>query len=105
MRISDWSSDVWSSDLEYQPPLPFDQQPLEAHATVDACTAAYEVTGNVRWRQEAEKAFHWYLGRNDLDLPLATREDGGCYDGLMPNGVNRTQIGRASCRERVCQYV
>src|SRR3546814_1308497 len=41
---------------EYQPPLPFDQQPLEAHATVDACTAAYEVTGNVRWRQEAEKA-------------------------------------------------
>src|SRR3546814_7237252 len=91
MRISDWSSDVWSSDLEYQPPLPFDQQPLEAHETVDACTAAYEVTGNVRWRQEAEKAFHWYLGRNDLDLPLATREDGGCYDGLMPNGVNRNQ--------------
>src|SRR3546814_10169182 len=43
---------------EYQPPLPFDQQPLEAHATVDACTAAYEVTGNVRWRQEARSEEH-----------------------------------------------
>lgn len=76
---------------EYLPPLPFDQQPLEAHATIDACAAAYMATGNARWRQEAEKAYHWFLGRNDLDLPLTSREDGGCFDGLMPTGVNRNQ--------------
>lgn len=76
---------------EYMPPLPFDQQPLEAYATIDACAAAYQVTGNPRWRQEAEKAYQWYLGRNDLDMPLTSEEDGGCFDGLMPTGVNRNQ--------------
>lgn len=76
---------------EYMPPLPFDQQPLEAHATIDACSAAYQVTGNPRWRQEAEKAYQWYLGRNDLDVPIISEEDGGCFDGLMPTGVNRNQ--------------
>lgn len=76
---------------EYMPPLPFDQQPLEAQATIDACSAAYQVTGNPRWREEAEKAYQWYLGRNDLDTPLTSEEDGGCFDGLMPTGVNRNQ--------------
>ncbi|MBB4640802.1 glycosyltransferase family 4 protein [Rhizorhapis suberifaciens] len=76
---------------EYQSPLPFDQQPLEAQATIDACAAAFEVTGNSRWSLEAEKAYQWFLGRNDLDIPLSSRDDGGCYDGLMPTGVNRNQ--------------
>ena len=76
---------------EYQPPLPFDQQPLEAQATIDACSAAFDVTGNARWRAEAERAYQWFLGRNDLDLPLSSRDDGGCYDGLMPDGLNLNQ--------------
>jgi hypothetical protein len=41
--------------------------------------------------KEAERAYGWYLGVNDLDLPLATVADGGCFDGLMPNGLNRNQ--------------
>lgn len=75
----------------YAEPLPFDQQPLEAQATVDACVAAYEVTGDKRWHAEAMRAYRWYLGANDLELPLATAQDGGCFDGLMPNGLNRNQ--------------
>ncbi|MCX8476929.1 MAG: glycosyltransferase family 4 protein [Sphingomonas sp.] len=75
----------------YAEPLPFDQQPLEAQATVDACVAAYEVTGDARWHEEAMRAYRWYLGANDLELPLATAQDGGCFDGLMPNGLNRNQ--------------
>jgi glycosyltransferase involved in cell wall biosynthesis len=75
----------------YAEPLQFDQQPLEAQATVDACAAAYEVTGDKRWYEEAMKAYRWYLGANDLELPLATAQDGGCFDGLMPNGLNRNQ--------------
>ncbi len=75
----------------YADPLPFDQQPLEAQATIDACCAALEVTGDPRWREEAERAYRWYLGHNDLDLPLATAQDGGCFDGLMPTGLNRNQ--------------
>jgi glycosyltransferase involved in cell wall biosynthesis len=76
---------------EYEKPLPFDQQPLEAQATVEACVAAFEGTGDRRWIDEAMRAYRWYLGANDLELPLATVADGGCFDGLMPGGLNRNQ--------------
>jgi len=75
----------------YADPLPFDQQPLEAQATVDACAAAWSATQDKRWLEEAHRAYRWYLGVNDLDLPLATAQDGGCFDGLMPTGLNRNQ--------------
>ncbi|HWU95562.1 MAG TPA: glycosyl transferase family 1, partial [Sphingomonas sp.] len=76
---------------EYAAPLQFDQQPLEAQATVEACVAAHEATGEGRWVEEAVRAYRWYLGANDLDLPLASAQDGGCFDGLMPHGLNRNQ--------------
>lgn len=75
----------------YADPLQFDQQPLEAQATVDACISAWHATGDPRWVAEAERAYGWYLGHNDLDLPLASAADGGCFDGLMPTGLNRNQ--------------
>jgi glycosyltransferase involved in cell wall biosynthesis len=76
---------------EYADPLPFDQQPLEAQATIDACAAAFDATRDPRWVDEAMRAYRWYLGANELDVPLASGADGGCYDGLMPTGVNRNQ--------------
>lgn len=75
----------------YADPLPFDQQPLEAQATIDACLAAWEATGAQRWADAAIRAYRWYLGQNDLGLPLASARDGGCFDGLTPSGVNRNQ--------------
>ncbi len=75
----------------YAAPLPFDQQPLEAQATVEACAVAYRATQDGRWIDEADRAYRWFLGVNDLDLPLATVRDGGCFDGLTPTGINRNQ--------------
>jgi glycosyltransferase involved in cell wall biosynthesis len=75
----------------YAEPLPFDQQPLEAQATIDACIAALKASGEQSWADEAMRAYRWYLGANDLELPLATAQDGGCFDGLMPGGLNRNQ--------------
>lgn len=75
----------------YAEPLPFDQQPLEAQATIDACCAAFEATGDARWIAAGEQAYRWFLGANDHDTPLATAQDGGCFDGLTPVGVNRNQ--------------
>ncbi len=75
----------------YADPMPFDQQPLEAQATIDACAAAFDATGDARWVEEAHRAYRWYLGQNDLDLPLASAADGGCFDGLTPHGLNRNQ--------------
>ncbi len=75
----------------YAEPLKFDQQPLEAQATVEACAEAFRATGDRRWVAEAERAYGWFMGLNDLGLPLASQEDGGCFDGLMPTGLNRNQ--------------
>ncbi len=74
----------------YQAPLAFDQQPLEAAATIDACWAAYDATGDRTWRAEARRAFAWFFGANELGLSLAA-PGGGCFDGLTRYGVNRNQ--------------
>lgn len=76
---------------EYTAPLPFDQQPLEAQASVEACAAAWEATGDTRWIEAAQRAYGWFAGLNDLGQPLVSRRDGGCFDGLMPHGLNRNQ--------------
>ncbi len=76
---------------EYSAPLPYDQQPLEAVATIEACIVARDVTGDARWADAARTAYGWFVGRNDLGVPLASRADGGCHDGLMPHGLNRNQ--------------
>jgi glycosyltransferase involved in cell wall biosynthesis len=69
----------------------FDQQPIEALATVDACVAAYEATADDVWSGRAEAAFLWFAGQNDHGLALATSSDGGCYDGLTAFGFNQNQ--------------
>src|SRR3546814_4798757 len=62
MRISDWSSDVCSSDLDTN------------------------------------------VARADVDVPAGDIGVGGREIGYM-FGQYKRKIGRASCRERVCQYV
>lgn len=69
----------------------FDQQPLEAYATVSACLEAHRITGDAFWRAKAERVFEWFLGRNDLGLSLYDAETGGCRDGLHPDRVNENQ--------------
>ncbi len=69
----------------------FDQQPIEALATVDACIAAFEASGDDVWSGRAEAAFLWFAGQNDHGLALATAGDGGCYDGLTALGFNQNQ--------------
>ncbi|MBN2024720.1 MAG: glycosyltransferase family 4 protein [Pirellulales bacterium] len=72
-------------------PARFDQQPIEAHATVSACIEAYRQTGEEQWRGRARLAFEWFLGRNDLRLPLYDPVTGGCCDGLSSGGASVNQ--------------
>jgi glycosyltransferase involved in cell wall biosynthesis len=69
----------------------FDQQPVEAQTMVSACLEAYHITGDRRWRKEARRAFEWFLGRNDLNLPIYDPKTGGCRDGLHPDRPNENQ--------------
>jgi len=69
----------------------FDQQPIEAQATVSACLEAYRATSDVWWHEQAQRAFDWFIGWNDLGLELYSSETGGCRDGLHVDRVNGNQ--------------
>ncbi len=69
----------------------FDQQPIEAAGAVSASLQAYRMTGNSRWRSAAWSAFNWFLGDNDLQVPLYDSSTGGCRDGLHPDRANENQ--------------
>src|SRR3546814_18255500 len=84
MRISDWSSDVCSSDLAVE---------LEVLG---------HLGGQLARRRDDERARHARAGsaaRQDVDHGQS--EAGG----LAGAGLGAAEIGRASCRDRVCQYV
>jgi glycosyltransferase involved in cell wall biosynthesis len=74
----------------------FDQQPVEAQAMVAACLEAFRATQDAAWSREAKRAFEWFLGRNDLGLPLYDSGTGGCCDGLHPDRVNQNQGAESS---------
>ena len=69
----------------------FDQQPVEACATVSACIEAFRLTQEKRWLEESDRVFRWFLGKNDLRVPLYDAITGGCKDGLHPDRVNENQ--------------
>lgn len=69
----------------------FDQQPLEAYATISACLEAYRITEDSFWLDNARIAFEWFLGRNDIGIPLFDPKTGGCYDGLHVDRLNQNQ--------------
>jgi glycosyltransferase involved in cell wall biosynthesis len=77
-------------------PQAFDQQPLEASAAISACLAAWRADGDPLWRADATRAFAWFLGSNDLSLPLVDVETGSCRDGLHPDRANENRGGESA---------
>lgn len=69
----------------------FAQQPIEAGEMIDACCEAYKATGNSKWLKYAHRCLEWFLGYNDLNVPLYDQKSGGCCDGLHADGPNRNQ--------------
>ena len=73
---------------ECEAPLPFDQQPVEIWAAIDAAAAAFDVTGDAVWLIHAQRAYDWFSGRNDRGIAIADPLTGTCHDGLNPRGLN-----------------
>lgn len=69
----------------------FDQQPIEATSLLLASEAALRVTGRPRYRETMERAYAWFLGDNDLHVPVAEPTRGACRDGLTPDGANTNE--------------
>ena len=74
----------------------YDQQPVEAQAMVSACLEAFRATRDVMWSREAQRAFEWFLGRNDLTMALYDSTTGGCSDGLHQDRVSENQGAESS---------
>lgn len=69
----------------------FDQQPLEAYALVETSIAAYQIDGKQFWVDQAEICFSWFLGNNDLRMPMYNPDTGGCRDGLHVDSANQNE--------------
>ena len=69
----------------------FSQQPIEADTSVAACAAAYRATRDPAWIGEATRAYRWFVGYNDLGVPVWDESTAGCRDGLGHSGVNENQ--------------
>ncbi len=78
------------TDSRLKPKL-FDQQPVEAAATIAACLEAWRTTGLAKWQSGATRAFQWFLGSNDLGIALADPATGACRDGLHPDRANENR--------------
>ena len=69
----------------------FDQQPIEAPGQFRHACKRIASTADNRWLKEAWSAFNWFLGDNDLQIPLYDSVTGGCRDGLHPDRANENQ--------------
>ncbi len=78
------------------PKARFDQQPIEANAMIEACVEAFKVTRDQTWFENAVMCFNWFLGHNDLNMPLYDPKTGGCRDGLMADGINQNEGAESS---------
>jgi glycosyltransferase involved in cell wall biosynthesis len=74
-----------------QPPRAFDQQPVEATATIAACLTAWRADGDAEWKSIATRVFAWFLGGNDLSVALVDPHTGSCRDGLHPDRANENR--------------
>src|SRR3546814_15665740 len=104
MRISDWSSDVCSSDL-YLYERPAEIRSACVDADVDAVRTRSPTPDRLhRFSREGGQVMLRYglaaLGLVALSAGIAFHQPATAA-GESP----KIKIGRASCRERVCQYV
>jgi len=74
----------------------YDQQPLEAAATVEAAVDGYYITKNRDYLEAAELAFGWFLGQNSRGVMVYNPQTGGCYDGISQQCVNLNQGAESS---------
>jgi len=68
-----------------------DQRPAEVAALADACVRAATVTADDTWLAGVRMCLAWFLGDNDVKVPLIDERTGGCSDGLTRAGRSRNQ--------------
>src|SRR3546814_17298724 len=113
MRISDWSSDVCSSDLKAG--VAVVDLMTGMYATVAILAALFERRSSGLGQHidmallDCQVAMLANQNMNYLSTGEAPQRAGNAHPNLVPYqgfaASDGHQIGRASCRERECQYV
>jgi len=81
-----------SWDYNNQPGQPKGgQQPIDSMAMVLLYSKAFEILKDSEYYDKMHMAFSWFLGNNDILMPLYDEESNGCCDGLELTNVNRNQ--------------
>src|SRR3546814_13490046 len=99
MRISDWSSDVCSSDLHRAVVVDGEVRGVLEERRLRAASAVTAHQGNTG---EARERLHPDMVGTGLRRGKRTRFVVAIHERTA---IVHGEIGRASCRERVCQYV
>ncbi len=69
----------------------YDEQSVEACEMTLAYLEAYAISGEKTFLDKAKTCFSWYYGDNSKNLSLIDVETGGCYDGIIMEGLNLNQ--------------
>jgi hypothetical protein len=69
----------------------FDQQPIEVATIADASARAYALRGDARWLEGVRRAWGWFVGENDIGVPMFDPRSGAGFDGLEPGGRNENR--------------
>ena len=67
------------------------QQPVDALALVLMYEKAWQTTRSNKYYNRMMDSFLWFMGKNELCLPLYDEDTNGCCDGLESYGVNINQ--------------
>src|SRR3546814_13533706 len=100
MRISDWSSDVCSSDLT-DPDLPL-QPPAGRSGRPETARQSYSIDAVNEFDPILDLMYD-FCDAMELDVDTLSHESGAAQ--LEINFEHDDEIGRASCRERGCREV
>jgi glycosyltransferase involved in cell wall biosynthesis len=69
----------------------YGEQPIEVATTIITLDLFYQVTGNVKYKDQLEVAFNWFLGNNHLKQIMYNPVNGASYDGLEDKTININQ--------------
>jgi glycosyltransferase involved in cell wall biosynthesis len=69
----------------------YGEQPIEVATTIITLHLFYEITGNVKYKEQLKVAFSWFLGNNHLNQIIYNPVNGASYDGLEEKNVNINQ--------------
>src|SRR3546814_5284866 len=105
MRISDWSSDVCSSDLIGNPVATHDGVLVDATQIQSAALAGTCFLRSLILRMNAAHTQLLPGGHEAQIQRVVTQAQHAVMNGSGHDRAMPFKIGRASCRERVCQYV